>query len=363
MSTKFVNRPTLVIAEAGVNHNGSLDMAKRLIDIASSAGADAVKFQTFRASALAGRDAPKADYQIGRTGASESQYRMLERLELDEAAHTELIERCMAQDIEFLSTPFEPESLDMLVNQFGLARIKLSSGDITNAPLLLRAARHAKPLILSTGMATLEEVGAALDVLAFGYTQVGDHPATEQFLEAGRSSEGRAALRDRVTLLHCTTEYPAPFADVNLRAMETMRTAFGLEVGYSDHTAGISVAVAAAALGATVIEKHFTLDRTLPGPDHQASLEPDELRRMVQSIREVEAALGGPLKAPAPSELKNRAAVRKSLVATRGIRRGEAFREGNLGVKRPGSGVSPFRYWEYLGKVAGRDYSPDEVID
>jgi N-acetylneuraminate synthase len=288
---------------------------------------------------------------------------MLERLELDEAAHEVLVAHCRSQGIEFLSTPFDHESLDMLVNRFDLSTIKLSSGEVTNAPLLLRAARHARPLILSTGMATLEEVKAALGVLAFGYTQAGDCPAVEQFVAAGRSAEGQAALREHVTLLHCTTEYPAPFADVNLRAMETMRTAFGLEVGYSDHTVGISVAIAAVALGATVIEKHFTLDRTLPGPDHQASLEPDELRCMVQSIREVESALGGPLKAPAPSELKNRAIVRKSLVATCGIRRGEAFGEGNLGIKRPGGGVSPFRYWEYLGKVAGRDYSPDEAID
>ena len=352
-----------MIAEAGVNHNGSLEVAKQLVDAAKHAGADAVKFQTFKAAQLVGKDAPKAQYQVKQTGAGESQFEMLRRLELDEAAHVALIGHCRDRGIEFLSTPFDRESLDMLARRFDISRIKLSSGEVTNAPFLLRAAQHGKPIILSTGMATLEEIEAALGVLAFGYLQKRERPTRAEFAAAYRSAAGRALVHERVTLLHCTTEYPAPFTDVNLLAMETMRTAFDLPVGYSDHTRGLSVPVAAVALGATVIEKHFTLDRSLPGPDHRASLEPGELRQMVQSIREVEIALGGRLKEPAPSELENRSVVRKSLVAARNIRRGEAFTEDNLGIKRPGDGVSPFQYWDYLGYIAKRDYSPDEAID
>jgi N-acetylneuraminate synthase len=351
-----------VIAEAGVNHNGSLDQAIRLVDVAADAGADAVKFQTFKADRLASRAAPKADYQLESTGSRESQHQMLSRLELDVAAHHVLARHCKTRGIEFLSTPFDLESLDLLAREFAISRIKLSSGDLTNAPLLLAAARTGKPVILSTGMGTLGEVETALGVLAFGYADSTALPCRRAFEETYCSPAGQAALRDKVALLHCTTEYPAPLADINLRAMATMREAFGLPVGYSDHTQGITIPVAAAALGATVVEKHFTLDRSLPGPDHRASLEPEELKQMVQAIREVETALGSSIKHPAASELKNRPVARKSLVAARAIRNGEPFTEENLTVKRPGSGVSPIHYWDWLGRAADRDYGPDDEV-
>ena len=304
-----------------------------------------------------------ADYQIRQTNVSETQLDMLTRLELDEAAHATLINYCDAVGIQFLSTPFDRESLDLLVRRFDLSRIKLASGEITNAPLLLWTAQSGKPVILSTGMATLGEVEAALSVLAFGYMGRKERPTFQGMQEAFCSEEGQALLRERVTLLHCTTEYPAPLGDVNLRAMQTLQRAFGLRVGYSDHTQGVSVPIAAVALGATIIEKHFTLDRSLAGPDHQASLEPDELSQMVRAIREVEVALGSDIKRPMPSELTNRIVARKSLVAARDILKGETFTEENLGMKRPGGGMSPYRYWDYLGRMAERNYSADEVIE
>lgn len=351
-----------IIAEAGVNHNGSLDRAFELVDAAADAGADAVKFQTFKADSLVSRAAPKARYQVATTGADESQHEMIRKLELDEAAHAALIAHCKVRRIEFLSTPFDPESLELLAGRFGISRIKLSSGDITNAPLLLLAARSGKPVILSTGMSTLEEVAAALGVLAFGYREANADPSNVAFERCLESPEGRAALEDKVVLLHCTTEYPAPMADVNLRAMQTLRSKFGLPVGYSDHTAGVTIPVAAVAMGAVVIEKHFTLDRNLPGPDHKASLEPRELDEMVSAIRDVEVALGSPVKQPAASEMGNRPIARKSLVAGRDIRMGEVFTSENLAVKRPGDGISPLRYWEWLGRVADRDYRRDEKV-
>ena len=351
-----------VIAEAGVNHNGSLEQAVKLIDVAAEAGADAVKFQTFRADQLVSRTATKAEYQTRHTDAQESQHAMIKKLELDEAAHATLILHCQKKGIEFLSTPFGLDSLEMLVKKFELSRIKLPSGDITNAPLLLEAARTGKPVILSTGMSTLGEIETALGILAFGYTENDEPPSLMAFERAYGSAMGRKALQDKVALLHCTTEYPAPFAEINLRAMDTLRQAFGLPVGYSDHTSGIAIPVAAVAMGAVIIEKHFTLDRNLPGPDHKASLEPDELKRMVLSIREVELALGSSIKQPASSELKNRPVARKSLVAARDIRKGEHFTQDNLAIKRPGDGISPIRYWEWLGKIADRDYQQDEKV-
>jgi len=267
-----------VIAEAGVNHDGSLDKARALVDVAASAGADIVKFQTFRADRIATRKVAKAEYQKRATASEESQHAMLQRLELDDAAHAALIAHCRARGIEFLSTPFDLPSLALLVGTHGLRRLKISSGDLTNGPLLLQAARSGGAIILSTGMAVLGEIEAALGVLAFGMAASGDAtPNDAAFAEAYSSTEGQDALRERVTLLHCTSLYPAPAPAVNLRAMDTLRSAFGLPVGYSDHTIGITVALAAVARGAVVIEKHFTLDRSLPGPDHQASLEPDEL--------------------------------------------------------------------------------------
>jgi N-acetylneuraminate synthase len=352
-----------IIAEAGVNHNGSPERAGQMIDAAVEAGADAVKFQSFRTEALVSRRAAKADYQLRTTDSRESQYDMLKKLELDESAHEALIQRCRQRGIDFLSTPFDLASMEMLVKRFGLPRVKISSGDVDNAPLLLAAARAQTPVILSTGMCTLADVEAALAILAFGYLPGNRAPSRREFQRAFNLPETPALLKDKVVLLHATTEYPAPLADVHLRAMDTLRAAFGLPVGYSDHTAGIAVPIAAVARGAMVIEKHFTLDRSLPGPDHQASLEPGELKEMVAAIRQVETALGTDRKTFSPAEGKNREAARKSLVALKEIAPGESFTEANLTVKRPGTGLSPLCYWDWLGKTAGRTYAADEEIE
>ncbi len=351
-----------VIAEAGVNHNGSLERAMRMIDVAAESGADAVKFQTFHSESTISRFAPKADYQVKNTGVSESQLEMVKRLELGTEAHRELAEHAGRCGIEFLSTPFDLQSVDLLAKDIKVSRLKVASGEITNAPLLLHVARSGLPVILSTGMSTLGEVEEALGVIAFGYLDGRDTPGRERFKQAYISAPGQQKLEQNLVLLHCTTEYPTPFADVNLRAMDTLAAAFGLPVGLSDHTVGYSAAVAAAARGAVVIEKHFTLDKSLPGPDHVASLAPDELRAMIKAVREVELSLGTPRKLVATSESKNVAIARKSLVALRQICRGSLFTEANLGCKRPGGGVSPMLYWEYLGRVADRDYNPDEQI-
>jgi len=353
---------TYIIAEAGVNHNGSLDRAKQLIDAAAAAGADAVKFQTFKADSLVAKEAPKAEYQKQRTGSQESQYEMLKRLELDREAHCALQKHCDAQGIAFLSTPFDGESLKMLADELKLPVIKIPSGEIANAPFLLTVARTGKPVVLSTGMSTLGEIEMALGVLAFGYLQSQEGPGPTAFERAYANPAGQALLQEKVTLLHCTTEYPAPMNEVNLRAMDTLHAAFGLRVGYSDHTEGIAVAIAAVARGAVLIEKHFTMDRTLPGPDHQASLEPQELLQMVKSIRDVEQAMGNGRKVPSITELANRIVARKSLVAIEEIQEGEKFTPHNLGVKRPGDGLAPAHYWELLGKPAIRGYHKDEKI-
>jgi N,N'-diacetyllegionaminate synthase len=329
----------LIIAEAGVNHNGDLDMARRLIDVAADAGADVVKFQTFSADRLVTRAADKAGYQVVHTGAHESQHAMLSRLELTGEMHEALITHCRERGIAFLSTGFDEQSVDLLA-ELGVDRIKVPSGEITNLPYLRHVGHAGKPIILSTGMATLEEVGAAIEVL-----------------------EGAGTSRDRIVVLHCTTEYPTPMEDVNLKAMLTIRDTFGVAVGYSDHTVGIDVAIAAVAIGATVIEKHFTLDRRLPGPDHAASLEPGELRSLVSAIRQIERSLGDGVKRPTSTELRNRETVRKSLVAIKPIRAGERLSAANVAAKRPGTGISPMRWDEIIGSTAQRDYTPDELID
>jgi N-acetylneuraminate synthase len=357
-----IKKHTFIIAEAGVNHNGSLDLAKKLVDAAADANADAVKFQTFRAETLVNDSTPKAHYQKRSTGSRESQFEMLQKLELDVAAHREIAAHCRMREIQFLSTPFDQDSINLLVEQIGVPVIKIPSGEITNAPLLLHAARTGKPIILSTGMSTLSEVRIALGVLAFGYTRQKLKPSLGVFHDAYRSRAGQGLLKSRVTLLHCTSEYPAPFHEINLHAMQTMHTAFSLPVGFSDHSTGIAISIAAAALGASVIEKHFTLDRSLPGPDHRASVEPNELHQMVKSIREVEVALGSGKKIPTRSELKNISVTRRSLVALKDIIRGEPFTAENLGFKRPGTGASPFRYWQLLGREAKKDYVKDEII-
>lgn len=352
-----------IIAEAGVNHNGSIDLAKQLIDAAVTAGANAIKFQTFKAKNLTIQATPKAEYQIKNTGDNESQYEMLKKLELDELDHKQLIEYCNKKKIQFLSTPFDLDSIDLLFKTFNLSLIKIASGEITNAPLLLKAAQTGKPIILSTGMSNLGDIESALGVLAFGYLNKNTKSSVIEFKEAYYSDQGHAILKDKVTLLHCTTEYPAPFSDVNLQVINTLRTAFGLVVGLSDHTSGVAVSVAAVALGASVIEKHLTMDKNFPGPDHKASLEPNEFALLVNSIREVENALGEPYKKPAPSELKNQIIARKSLVAACDIKKGNLFSETNLTIKRPGNGISPIQYWEWLGKIAEKDYKKDELIN
>lgn len=352
---------TLIIAEAGVNHDGSLETALALVDAAADAGADIVKFQTFNAKALAGNAARKADYQQRTTAADENQLAMLERLELPQAAHHTLIERAGERGIEFLSTPFDDTSLAFLLS-LKLPRIKIGSGDLTNAPLLHAAAAAGARLILSTGMATLGEIEEALGVLAHGYGQSGDPPGIAAFRAAWRDPAARAALAQHVSLLHCTTEYPCPIGDVNLAAMATMRSAFQLPVGYSDHTDGFEVSVAAVALGATVIEKHLTLDREAQGPDHAASLEPDDFKRMVIAIRNVERALGDGVKAPKGSEIRNVPVARKSIVAARALKAGETIGAADITAKRPGIGRPPIDYWSLVGTVALRALEPDEPI-
>lgn len=327
-----------IIAEAGVNHNGSLELAKKLIDAAVEAGANAVKFQTFKADKLVSKYAQKADYQKQTTSADETQYEMIKKLELDENAHRILISYCKDKKIMFLSTPFDHDSIDLL-NSFQMPIFKIPSGEITNLPYLRHIGSLGKEVILSTGMANLDEVQDALEVL----------------IKAGTSKE-------KITVLHATTEYPCPIGEVNLRAMQTIKAAFGVKVGYSDHTQGIEVPIAAVAMGACAIEKHFTLDRTMEGPDHKASLEPDELKAMVQAIRHIEQALGDGVKRPSESEQKNISVARKSILASRPIEIGETFSDNNLIVKRPGNGISPMRWDEVVGHKATRNFSADELI-
>jgi len=330
---------TLIIAEAGVNHNGDIDMALRLIDAAAEAGADIVKFQTFRADSLVTMEAQKAPYQRVHTDSEESQHTMLQRLELSRESHEVLIGHAASRGIGFLSTGFDVESIDMLV-ELGMTQFKVPSGEITNLPYLRHVGHLDGSVLLSTGMATLAEIEAALDVL-----------------------EGAGTPRSRITVLHCTTEYPTPMEEVNLHAMVAIGQAFKVKVGYSDHTLGIEVATAAVALGATMIEKHFTLGRHLPGPDHEASVEPRDLGALVTSIRNVERALGDGIKRPTPSEVRNRPAARKSIVAARAIEAGERFTDSNLAVKRPGTGLTPMRWDEALGRVASRAFLADEAIE
>lgn len=358
-----MNARIVVIAEAGVNHNGDPALALRLVDAAADAGADIVKFQTFRAETLASSTALKAAYQKRTTGADESQRAMLERLELSHDAHRAVQARAQVRGIRFLSTPFDTESLAFLATDMKLDAIKIGSGNLTDAPLLLAAGRTGLLTILSTGMATLADVEAALGVLAFGYTaQTDAKPSRGEFAKVFASEAGRVALTRKVTLLHCTTEYPAPATEANLRAMETMRNAFALPVGLSDHTPGIVTAVAAVALGAVMIEKHLTLDRAMPGPDHAASLDPAQFKALVAAIRETELALGDGQKHPQPSEIKNAAISRKSLIVRRAIAKGELFTSENLDAARPGSGVSAMDYFDWLGRKADRQYAPGDIL-
>lgn len=327
----------LIIAEAGVNHNGDLDLAKKLVDAAKNAGVDIIKFQTFISENVISKNAKKADYQKVNSVKEESQLEMVKKLELTFNEFIELNEYCKSKNIEFLSTAFDFDSIEFLDN-LGMKRWKIPSGDITNLPYLMKIAKLNKPVILSTGMSTMDDIRSAVNSLK-------DNGAGE------------------LTVLHCTTEYPTPYNDVNLKAMLTIKDEFGEQIGYSDHTTGIEVPIAAVALGAKVIEKHFTLDRNMEGPDHKASLEPDELKAMVDSIRNIESALGDGIKQPAESEKKNMAIARKSIIAKKDIKAGEVFTEENLTVKRPGDGISPMKWFDVIGKVATRDFEEDELIE
>jgi len=353
---------TYIIAEAGVNHNGNLDNALKLVDIAVKAGADAVKFQTFKTENLVSVAAEKATYQQKTTDAEESQFTMLKRLELDQHSHEVLINYCKESGIQFLSSPFDLDSLQLLI-ELKIPTIKLGSGEITNSPLLLACAQTQKPMILSTGMATIAEIEQALAVLAFGYIYPSITPTSlEQCYQSYISAQGQAALHHKVSLLHCTTEYPAPFNEINLQVINSLAQIFGLPIGFSDHTEGITIPIAAVALGAKIIEKHITLDKNMSGPDHSASLSPEELVDMVKSIRQVEQALGQPQKIPTLSEQKNRHCARKSLVAKKNISKGELLTADNLTTKRPEAGVSPHSYWEIIGKIATKSYKTDDII-
>jgi len=327
-----------IIAEAGVNHNGNIGIARKMVEVAASSGADYIKFQTFKTEKLVTASAPKAAYQEIQTGMEGSQFGMLKNLELDEKAHIILIDHARKHGIRMISTPFDEESAELL-NRLNVELFKIGSGDLTNVLLLRQLASFGKPVILSTGMADLQEIAKALEIL-----------------------EKAGLTKSMITLLHANTDYPTPYHDVNLRAMQTMAQKFGVTVGYSDHTDGIEVPVEAVALGAKVIEKHFTLDRRMSGPDHKASLEPAELNAMVKSIRNIEQALGSSKKEPSPGEKRNMAAARKSIVAACQIFKGELFTEDNLTVKRPGTGICPFRWDDIIGTFASRDYLTDELI-
>ena len=331
-------RHTIIIAEAGVNHNGNMDIAKRLIDAAADAGVDFVKFQTFKTENLVSFNAPTAEYQKAATQET-SQYAMLKRLQLNEQQHIELIEYCNKKGVKFLSTAFDMDSIDLL-ESLNLDLWKIPSGEITNYPYLARIAATGKPIIMSTGMCDTSDINNALDAL----------------IENG-------ATKESITLLHCNTQYPTPYEDVNLLAMNTIKSDYGLATGYSDHTQGIEIPVAAVALGACVIEKHFTLDRNMEGPDHKASLEPAELKKMVEAIRIVEQGLGSASKTVSPSEAQNKSIARKSIVAKRNIHKGETLTEDNITVKRPGNGISPMKWREVIGTPATRDFAPDEPIE
>lgn len=327
----------MIIAEAGVNHNGDINVAKRLVDVAAEAGADIVKFQTFIAEGLVTKNAKKAEYQMTTTEKTESQFAMLKKLELTSEMHKELIYYCEEKNIAFLSTPFDFDSIDLL-EELGMELYKIPSGEITNLPYLRKIGATKKKVILSTGMSTLQEIKDAIAVLK----------------ESGCPE---------VSVLHCNTQYPTPMQDVNLNVLRSLKEELDVEVGYSDHTLGIEVPIAAVALGATIIEKHFTLDKTMEGPDHKASLEPQELKAMVQAVRNIEQAMGKDKKEPTESERKNMAVARKSIVARMPIKKGESFTERNLTTKRPGTGISPMRWDEVIGQKATRDFAEDELIE
>lgn len=362
------NNRVIIIAEAGVNHNGSLELALELVRSAAIAKADYVKFQIFSAKRLVTKSAPKAEYQLNNENTKcyqvdTSQFDMLKSLELHKDSWKKIVDECYNQNIKFLATPFDEESLDFLVNELNVDVLKISSGDLLDSKLLLAASKTKLPIILSTGMATLGEIEKALGVLAFGYSSNSSNPCSSEFEKAWLDTNARKTLAEKVTLLLCTTNYPAQPNEVNLNSILTLHNAFGLKVGFSDHTCGIAVSIAAVALGAVVIEKHFTLSRNLPGPDHKASLEVNELITLVESIRQVELALGSSTKLVSFSELKNRNIVRKSIVAKRSIQKGETFSTSNIDVKRPGNGISSYYYYDLIGQISPKDFKEDDLIE
>ena len=354
---------TLIIAEAGVNHNGDAKTALQLVKAAHEAGADIIKFQTFIADQLVTSNAKRAKYQIRNVGREESQVQMLRRLELSFELHHQINSECNALGIEFLSTAFDVESLRFLTEEIGLKRLKIASGEITNAPFVLAHARLELNIMLSTGMATLSDIENSLGVIAFGLTAGKNTvPNSTNFLKAYSSDAGQQALKEKVTLLHCTTEYPTPPNEVNLNLIDTLSSSFDLPIGFSDHSIGNEITIAAVAKGAAVIEKHFTLDKDSDGPDHKASLDPQELTEMVKSIRKIELSLGKKVKFPTVSEFENRSVVRKSLVSAQRIKKGEHFSDLNIAIKRPGNGISPYNYWDFIGRISTKDYEIGELV-
>ena len=358
----MVKQGVYIIAEAGVNHNGDMKLAQRLVQEGAAAGANAVKFQTFRPEQLVTQTAQKAAYQKVTTGAEENQLSMLRKLTLRDEDYIELQNLCLKYGVDFLSTPFDSDSLRFLTT-LAMPFIKVPSGEITNAPFLWEIARTQQKVVLSTGMATLGEVEQALSVLAYGFLRHDFPKHYREALEVYASAAGQDILREKVRLLHCTTQYPAPAEEANLQAMDTMAYSFGLPVGYSDHTEGIIVPVVAAAKGAVIVEKHFTLDKNMEGPDHKASLDPTELKAMIEAIRRAEKAIGMGIKLPTTAEVPNISIVRKSLVAAREIAVGEVLTSDNLTAKRVGQGISPMEIWQVLGQTAKRDFAADEPIE
>lgn len=359
-----MSKKTYIIAEAGVNHNGSVELAYELIDAALIAGADAVKFQTFKADKLVTKTASKANYQVKNTNSNDSQFEMIKKLELSQESHIDLAKYCKKKNIAFLSSAFDEESLKFLVETIDVPLLKIPSGEITNAPFILSHARTGKKIVLSTGMCDLTDIENALGIIAFGLiADKNEIPSINKFKEAYYNTNSNKFLKENVVLLHCTTEYPAPLEEINLRVMETFSHAFQLPVGYSDHSDGISIPLAAVAMGATIIEKHFTLDKKMNGPDHAASLEPSQLTEMIKGIRSIEKALGSSIKRPTKSEFSNRIVARKSLIASTNINTGELFSTTNIAILRPGQGISPMLYWDLLEKKSKKNYNAGDLID
>lgn len=363
MNLRAVSDKVFIIAEAGVNHNGDLAAALQLVDVAAEAGADAVKFQTFAVDSLVISTVSRSTYQARNLGGDGTQEDMLRSLALPDAAFLVLNDRAEQRGIEFMSTAFDRSSLDFLVDKIGIRRIKIPSGELTNIPFLISCAQKRLPLLVSTGMATISEVRCAMDAIVYGLTHNDQPKCLDEIVGMAAESDGQRRLNESVTLLQCTSSYPTPPEDVNLRAMLTMQAEFGVGVGFSDHTLGIEMSVAACALGATVIEKHFTPSRAMPGPDHAASLEPGELAEMVRCIRSVSLGLGSGVKEPTEEEGRVAPLTRKVLVAARNVSRGQTLTPEDVAAKRAGKGLSPTQYWRLIGSRASRDYRPDEVFE